>query len=144
MSSSARPPFKLLTTIGLVMALQMSLEIQIWLIFREGSPPNTVLAPWFILFPHKCFLMCPPFLLSMSLIPLYAWPAVECLLFFSVVIIGLHALKVFCIGVHVRREKFFIKLLVFTISDSWHVKSMSKDSSLMVQKDLVYVGIIGK
>ena len=81
------------------------------MIFKEALPHNTVLAPWFALFPHKCFLMCPPFLLSISLIPLYAWPEAECLLFFSVVIISVDAknkvLKVLCIGLYTQRQKFF-------------------------------------
>ena len=60
----------------------MSLGITTWLILKETLPPNTVLAPWFALFPHKRFLICPPFLLSMSLIPSYAWSEAEYLLFF--------------------------------------------------------------
>ena len=92
--------------------------------------------------------MCRSFLLSMSLILLYPWPEAECLLSFSVVVISVDvknkALKVLCIGLHTRREELFTKLLVFIISESWHVKSSSKDSSLLVRNGLVHVGIMGK
>ena len=91
--------------------LQMSFGTPTWLIFKEASPPNTVFASWIVLFPHKCFLRCPPFLLSMLFILSYAWPEAECSLFFSVVVISVDAknkaLKVLCIGLHARSEKFF-------------------------------------
>ena len=93
----------------------MSFGIPIWSIFKEALPPNTVFAPWFTLFLHKCFLICPPFLLSMSLIPSYAWPEAECLFFFSIVLISVDAknkaLKVFCIWPYTRRKEFFHQIV---------------------------------
>ena len=69
-------------------------------------------------------------------------------LFFLVVVIIADAknkaLKVLCIGLHTGREEFLTKLLAFIISESWLVKSWSKDSSLLVKKGLAHVGIMGK
>ena len=62
--------------------------------------------------------MCLPFLFSMSLIPWYTWPEVECLLFFfSVVVISVNsknkALNVLRIGFHSQGEKFFHQVVSF-------------------------------
>ena len=83
--------------------------------------------------------MCLPFLISISLIPSYAWPDVESLLFFfSVVVISVDgkskALKILCIGLHTRREEFFHEIVGLYYLRKLTCKTVVKRLILVVQE----------
>ena len=87
----------------------------------------------------------------MSLISSYAWPELECLLFFSVVLISVDVknkvLDVLCIRFNARGDKFFRQIVglyyLRKLTPQIIVKS-SSSSSLLAKKGLVHVGIMGK
>ena len=72
----------------------------------------------------------------MSLIPSYALPEAECLLFFSVVVISVDqknkALKVLCIGLHTRSEEFFHHIVGL-----YYLRKLTRQT---IVKELVFVG----